>query len=103
MEIPQVNGNTGIEKTMGVQPQEGPQAANTNQTAQDQNDVVTISQEARDINTRAAETPTSVPPANTAEATRERDVEKIVQENLTREAADNSQPPTEDNAVNKIA
>jgi hypothetical protein len=107
MEIPQVNVNTGIEKTIGVQPQENqeaPQATNTDQTAQSsQNDVVTISQEARNINTRVTETTNPAPAANNAETTRERDVSQIIQKNLDEEANTENETPERANPVNEIA
>lgn len=106
MEIPPVNENTGIEKTTGVQPQENqeaPQTANTDQTAQSPNDVVTISQEARDINTRATETANPTPAANNAETTRERDVAQIVQKNMDEEANTEKKAPETADSVNEIA
>lgn len=106
MEIPQVNGNTGIEKTTGVMPQEnqeGLQTANTNQPPQSSNDIVTISQEARDINTRATETITPTPAANNTETTRKRDVAQIVQNNIDEEANTDNQTPERADRINEIA
>lgn len=106
MEIPPVSPNTGIENTTGVQPQENqeaPQTANTDQTAQSPSDVVTISQEARDINTRTTETANPTPAANNTETTRERDVAQIVQNNLDEEADTENQTPERADNVNEIA
>jgi hypothetical protein len=106
MEIPQVTPNTGVEKAAGVQPQEqqgGQQATKTDQTAQSQNDVVTISQEAQDINTRATETANPTPAANNAETTSERDVAQIVQNNLNEEANTKGKTPERANRVDDIA
>ena len=106
METPQVNGSTGIEKAVGVQPQEqqgGQQAANADKTSASPVDVVTISQEAQDINTRATETANPTPPANNAETTRERDVAQTVQNNLNEEANTDKQGPENADSINKVA
>lgn len=106
MEIPQVTPNTGIEKATGTQPQAqqgGQQTANTNETVASPADVVTISQEARDINIRATETANPTPAANNVETTRERDVAQIVQNNLEEEANTENKTPERANRVNDIA
>ena len=106
MEIPQVNPNTGTEQAAGVQPQEqqgGQQAANTGETPASPVDVVTISQEARDINTRTTETANPTPAANNAETTRERDVDQIVQNNLDEEANTDNQTPERADNINEVA
>lgn len=106
MEIPQVS-NTGIEQAAGVKPQEqqgGQQAGNTGETPASPVDVVTISQEAQEINnTRATETATPTPAANNTETTREKDVEQIVQNNLNEDANTENQTPENANPVDEIA
>lgn len=105
MEIPQVP-NAGIEKAVGVQPQEqqsGQQAANTGETSASPIDVVTISQEAQDINTRATETANPTPAANNAETTRERDVAQTVQNNLDEEANTDNKTPEKADSIDEVA
>ena len=106
MEIPQATPNTGIEKAAGVQPQEqqgGQQATTTDETPASQVDVVTISQEAQDINTRATETANPTPAANNAETTRERDVAQTVQNNLDEEANTANQTPERADSIDEVA
>jgi len=104
MEIPQVP-NTGIEQATGGQPQgqqSGQQTANTAETPASPNDVVTISQEAREINTRATETANPTPAANNTETTRERDVAQIIQKNTDEEANTENKTPERANNVDEV-
>ena len=104
MEISQANQSSGLEKAAGMQPQEqraDQQTANTEGTTTAPVDVVTISQEARNINnTRTTE---QAPPANNTETTRERDVAQTVQRNQQEETATNNTPPERSDNINQVA